>query len=120
MRESLEIAEALVDLFVREALHAFSAELFNVERGHHRPEDHRPAQSSFVQFFLACQIAHQPARKGIARASWIKDRFERIGRNRKVSSFSKHRSAVFSALHNQSARSPRENLARRFYQVRLA
>src|ERR1700694_5682803 len=119
MRESFEIAEALVDLFMREALHAFSAELFNVERGHHRPEDHRPPQSSFVQFFLARQIAHQPARKGIARACWIKDSLQRICGYRKVSILSKHRGAVLASFHNQRTRSPRENLARRLYQVRL-
>src|SRR5438067_2353376 len=63
MSEVLEVAEALINFFLRQALYAFSAELFNVERRHHRSKNHRATYQSIDSSCPARLILHwAPAR----------------------------------------------------------
>src|SRR5438477_7821564 len=96
MGEVLEVAEALIDFFMRQALYAFSAELFNVERRHHRAKNHRATQSSFVELFLTRKITHQPAGKRVASPGGIEHGLERICGNRKILIPGEHRGAVLT------------------------
>src|SRR5260370_30149128 len=106
MSKAFEISEALIDLVLRQPLDSLSPELFNIERGHDRPEDHRSSQRALVQLFLTRKVTHQATRKRIASAGRIKNRFERVSRNREILVLREHCGAVLSALYNQRAGSP--------------
>src|SRR5437867_9139146 len=84
MRHLLERSEALVDFVMSQPAHALGAKLLDVERRHHRAENHRASHSRFIQFFLACEITHKTARKRVAGASRIEDRLEGERWNREI------------------------------------
>src|SRR5260370_36185969 len=100
MSKALEIAKALVDFVVSQTLHAFSAELLNVERRHDRTENHRPSQRRLIQLFLTGKISHQASGKSITCARWIENRLERVGRDREVFCGREHSRAVFTSFHD--------------------
>src|SRR5947209_4091432 len=84
VRHPLEVAEALVDLFVREPADALGAELLDVEGGHHRAEDDGAAQRPLVYVLVAGEVAHEAAGEGVARARRVEDRLQRVGRDGEV------------------------------------
>src|ERR1051325_11971117 len=71
VRHAFEGAEAFIDLFVRQTLHALGAELFDIERSHDRAEDHRAPQRRFVTRLLTVEITHEAARERVARKSVV-------------------------------------------------
>src|SRR5215208_5830995 len=58
---ALELSEALVDLFVREAADAVGAELLDVEGGHDGAEDDGAAQRLVVNLLVAREVSHEAA-----------------------------------------------------------
>src|ERR1044071_9974061 len=73
---ALEVAEALVDLFVGEAADAVGADLLEVEGGHDRAEDDGAPERVVVNRLVARKVAHEAAGEGVARAGRVEDRFE--------------------------------------------
>src|SRR5258706_3560563 len=98
MCEAFEVTKPSVDLIMRQLLHPFGAKFFDVERPHHRPEDHGATQSASIELFLTRQITHQTTCERASRTRPIKDRFQRISGNRKVFVPAEHGRAVLSAL----------------------
>src|SRR5437764_684197 len=84
VRHPLEVAEALVDLFVREAADALGAELLDVEGGHHRAVDDGAAQRPLVDVLVAGEVAHEAAGEGVARARRVEDGLQGVGRDGEV------------------------------------
>src|SRR4026208_48880 len=114
MRELLESAETFIDLIRCQPIDARGAKLFNVEGSHYRTEDHCPPHPSVIDLFLAGEITHEAAGKGVASSSRIKNRLEWISRNGKVAFIRKQGRAVLATLDNQGLRSPGQNRLRGF------
>src|SRR5581483_485866 len=117
MRKLFELVKARLDLRWRQPAQAVATELFDVERGHHRAVNNSASQRVFINLVGLRQIAHKTARKTIARARRVKDRFERIGRRGKERVFSEVGCAVLTAFDDQQLWPQRENLARGANQV---
>src|SRR5688572_2022541 len=77
----LELVKAFVDLVVSQLLNTRSSKLLNIERRHHRSENHCATHCSVVQRRLTGQVTHEATGKRVACSGRIKHRLQWISRN---------------------------------------